>query len=64
MLDLDDANGRLEYNLGATGSKAGVHISNVSIIKVSESTGEELEEKTVLADGNYVYNGSLGRKRP
>lgn len=59
MTDKDDANGRLEYNLGATGSKAGVHISNVSIIKVSESTGEELEEKTVLADGNYVYNGSF-----
>ncbi len=59
MTDKDDANGRLEYNLGAAGSKAGVHISNVSIIKVSESTGEELEEKTVLADGNYVYNGSF-----
>ncbi len=59
MTDKDDANGRLEYNLGATGSKAGVHISNVSIIKVSESTGEETEEKTVLADGNYVYNGSF-----
>ncbi|MCI9080605.1 MAG: family 16 glycosylhydrolase, partial [Lachnospiraceae bacterium] len=59
MTDKDDANGRLEYNLGAAGSKAGVHISNVSLIKVSESTGEELEEKTVLADGNYVYNGSF-----
>lgn len=59
MTDKDDANGRLEYNLGAAGSTAGVHISNVSIIKISESTGEELDEKTVLADGNYVYNGSF-----
>lgn len=31
----DDANGRLEFNLGATGSKAGVSISNVSLIKTS-----------------------------
>ena len=59
MTDKDDANGRLEYNLGAAGSKAAVYISNVSIVKVSESTGEELEQKTVLADGNYVYNGSF-----
>ncbi len=59
MTDKDDANGRLEYNLGAAGSKAAVHISNVSVVKVSESTGEELEAKTVLADGNYVYNGSF-----
>lgn len=58
MTDKDDANGRLEYNLGAAGSTASVHISNVSIIKLSESTGE-IEEKTVLADGNYVYNGSF-----
>lgn len=59
MTDKDDANGRLEYNLGAAGSVAGVHISNVSIVKISESTGEEPEEKTVLSDGNYVYNGSF-----
>lgn len=59
MTDKDDANGCLEYNLGVAGSTAGVHISNVSIVKISESTGEELEAKTVLADGNYVYNGSF-----
>ncbi|HBA97052.1 MAG TPA: glucan endo-1,3-beta-D-glucosidase [Lachnospiraceae bacterium] len=58
MKDKDDANGRLEYNLGAAGSKAGVHISNVSVVKVSDSTGEE-EAKTVLSDGNYVYNGGF-----
>lgn len=59
MEDKDDANGRLEYNMGAAGSTASIHISNVSITKISESTGEETEEKTVLADGNYVYNGSF-----
>ena len=32
MTDKDDANGRLEYNLGAAGSKAAVHISNVSVV--------------------------------
>lgn len=63
MTDKDDANGRLEYNLGAAGSKAAVHISNVSVVKVSESTGEELEAKTVLADGNYVYNGSFRKEK-
>ena len=31
----DDANGRLEFNLGAAGSEAGVHISNVSLVKTS-----------------------------
>lgn len=37
ITDIDDANGRLEFNLGAMGSQADVHISNVSIIKISES---------------------------
>lgn len=36
MADSDDANGRLEFNLGAMGSAAGVKISNVSIIKISD----------------------------
>lgn len=59
MKDKDDANGRLEFNLGAAGSIAGVHISNVSIRKTAEASGDEPEEKTVLADGNYVYNGGF-----
>lgn len=37
MTDIDDANGRLEFNLGAMGSTAGVHISNVSLIKIGET---------------------------
>ena len=66
MLDKDDANARLEYNLGLAGSIAGVHISNVSIIKTSQMTEDELNKKTVRADGNYIYNGGFqegkGRK--
>lgn len=42
MTDYDDANARMEFNLGAAGSTAGVKISNVSIImsKQPRSTGE------------------------
>lgn len=58
MTDNDDANARLEFNLGATESTASVHISNVSLKKTDEIVIEE-GKKTVLADGNYVYNGSF-----
>lgn len=64
MKENDDAKGRLEYNMGADGSTAGIHISNVSVVKTGEvDLGSE--EKTVLADGNYVYNGSFqeGKER-
>ena len=65
MTDKDDANGRLEFNLGKAGSTATVRISNVSVKKVSERNLDENQEKTVRADGNYVYNGSFqeGEKR-
>ncbi|MCI9079999.1 MAG: HAMP domain-containing protein [Lachnospiraceae bacterium] len=39
MAGNDDANGRLEFNLGAMGSAAGVKISNVSLIETSASDG-------------------------
>ena len=58
MTNDDDANGRLEFNLGAAGSKASVKIGNVSLKKISEIAIED-DKKTVLADGNYVYNGSF-----
>lgn len=58
MKDNDDANGRLEFNLGASEITASVKISNVSLIKTGESEIKE-EEKGVLADGNYVYNGGF-----
>ena len=56
MTAQDDANGRLEFNLGAAGSTAGVTLRAVSVKKIGE---EDLSQqgKSVLADGNYVYNG-------
>lgn len=62
MEDKDDANSRLEFNMGAAGSTATLYISNVSIKVKSEPTQEELDaynEKKVLADGNSVYNGKF-----
>ena len=58
MTDSDDANGRLEFNMGAAGSTAGIRISNVSLKKIDEIEITE-GEKGILADGNYVYNGSF-----
>lgn len=55
----NDANGRVEYNLGNQGSLASVEISNVRLVKVSETTIEENDTKTILPDGNYVYNGAF-----
>lgn len=36
MAGMDDANGRLEFNLGAAGSSASVYISNISLVKTNE----------------------------
>ena len=54
-----DANARLEYNMGAAGSVAGIHIDNVRIEKIQDADPNETEVKTVLSDGNYVYNASF-----
>lgn len=59
MTGSSDANGRLEFNMGAAGSTEDIYISNVSIKKTQEANPDEVEEKTILADGNYVYNGSF-----
>ena len=57
MEKADDANGRLEFNLGKTASTAAVHITNVKVTwDGKRDTGNE---KTILADGNSVYNGSF-----
>ncbi len=57
MTDKDDANGRVEFNLGNTASTAAVHITNVRIEKTAQSDAPDT--KVVLADGNYVYNGAF-----
>ena len=54
-----DENARLEYNMGAKGSTADIYISNVSVKKIKDADPNEKEVKTVLANGNYVYNGSF-----
>lgn len=57
MEKADDANGRLEFNLGKTASTAAVHITNVKVTwDGKRDTGNE---KTILEDGNSVYNGSF-----
>lgn len=65
MTAQDDANGRLEFNMGACGSTADIYISNVSVVKTAEKDLEKDLAKTIRADGNYVYNGSFqeGEKR-
>lgn len=59
MTNADDANGRLEFNMGNTGSTAAIHISNVKLEKTGYEEIAEDNTKTVLADGNYVYNGGF-----
>ena len=54
-----DSNGRLEFNMGATASTADIYISNVSIKKTKPADPSQKEVKTILADGNYVYNGGF-----
>ncbi len=54
----DDVNGRVEFNLGNQGSTATIHISNVRLEVVGECEIPS-GEKSVLPDGNYVYNGDF-----
>lgn len=59
MTGSDDANGRLEFNLGKTLSTATVYLSNIRIEKTGYEEIKEDTTKKALADGNYVYNGSF-----
>lgn len=59
MTSDSDANGRLEFNMGAAGSTAGIVIKNVKVEKIKAANPNEKEVKTVLSDGNHVYNGSF-----
>lgn len=56
MYSNSDANARVEFNLGNQGSTAAVHISNVRLEKIGAA--DEVK-KSVLPDGNYVYNGGF-----
>jgi len=60
MTEDDDANGRLEFNMGAQGSKATIHISNVRVEKTGMN--EEMRESSnTLPDGNCIYNSTFDR---
>lgn len=58
MLQSSDANGRVEFNLGNQGSTASVTISNVKLEKIGAAV-IPTEVKSVLPDGNFVYNGEF-----
>ncbi|MBQ4379480.1 MAG: carbohydrate binding domain-containing protein, partial [Treponema sp.] len=63
MMADSDPECRIEYNCGAQGSTATIHISNVRLEKIGEidlSFG-----KSCLPDGNYIMNGQFqeGKKR-
>lgn len=59
MLDYNDANGRMEFNLGAAGSTAGVRISNVSLVKTGEEqlTGEENSSAVDVTQTEWFQDG-------
>ena len=57
MTGENDGNSRLEFNLGNTDSTATVYIDNVRLEKIAQS--DIVDQKTVLSDGNYVYNGKF-----
>ena len=59
MENSDDANGRLEFNLGNQGSTADVEISNVRIEKTGNVEKNEDDTKKITPDGNYVNNGTF-----
>lgn len=57
MEENDDANARLEYNLGNQGSIAGVEIRNVRLKQVGEV--EVNNTVPVLKNGNFIHNGTF-----
>ena len=54
-------NGRVEFNMGAQGSKATVHITNVRVEKMGQTEDSSGVESYVLPDGNYIYNSTFER---
>ena len=63
MTGSDDANGRLEFNLGNTSPTAKVYLSNIRIEKTGYEEIKEDTTKKALADGNSdVTNLEDGRR--
>ncbi|MDE7478668.1 MAG: carbohydrate binding domain-containing protein, partial [Lachnospiraceae bacterium] len=63
MTDNDDANGRLDFNLGAAGSTAGIKISNVSIVKVGQINTDDNQTEGYAGDVTQTewFQAGLGR---
>ena len=59
MTDDDEANARLEFNYGNTESLADIEITNVKLEKIGQNENVNEDIKTILPDGNYVYNGTF-----
>lgn len=60
MMGDNDANGRVEFNMGSQGSEATIHITNVRVEKM-----DQVEDMRILSnslpDGNYIYNSTFDR---
>lgn len=60
MMGDNDANGRVEFNMGCQGSTASIHITNVRVEKIGQV--EDMRElNNSLPDGNYIYNSTFDR---
>ena len=53
-----DVNGRLEFNMGNAGS-GDIVLQNVVVRKTADPDPNAKEEKTILANGSCIYNGSF-----
>ena len=60
MMGDNDANGRVEFNMGKQGSTATIHITNVRVEKV-EQVADMRVLSSSLPDGNYIYNSTFDR---
>lgn len=60
MMGDNDANGRVEFNMGKQGSTATIHISNVRVEKLDQVADMRVLSSS-LPDGNYIYNSTFDR---
>lgn len=61
MADNDDANGRLDFNMGASGSVAGIRIGNVSIVKTGEADLAGTGDSNIDVTQTEWFQEGLGR---
>ncbi len=60
MMGDNDANGRVEFNMGCQGSTASIHITNVRVEKIGQ-IDDMRTLNNALPDGNYIYNSTFDR---